>query len=162
MQNFRRLRVIQPVVNRQHYRRALFRGKFQHGGLHLLVQLTVSQRISSIRMVRGNFPGTVCLKMKPPRLALTPVEAGVDGDPVKPGGKFRRAAKGSDLLLGADESLLGKILGVRKRAGHPICERMDHVLMIAYQRFKSRRVAILTLQHQFFVGVGHTAFFYPV
>jgi len=39
---------------------------------------------------------------------------------------------------------------------------MNHALMIAYQSLKSRRVAILTLQHQICVGVGHEAFFYPV
>ena len=34
--------------------------------------------------------------------------------------------------------------------------------MIANQIFKSRRVALLTSQHQFGIGVGHAAFFYLI
>ncbi len=100
------------------------------------------------------------MELKTPCLALTPVQTGVDRDAVKPGGKFCRAAKRANLRIGTDECLLREILGVRQRAGHSECERMDHALMVANQFFKSRRAAILRLQHQFCVGVGHAAFFY--
>ena len=95
------------------------------------------------------FPRQRRLKAETACFASPPVQTGVDGDAVKPGGKFRRAAKFANLLVGAEESLLREILGIGARAGHPKCQRMNHVLMIANQLFKSRQVAILTLQHQF-------------
>ena len=88
----------------------------------LLAPFHVAGEISRVRACARKVPGTIRLELKPPRLALTPVQAGVDGDAVKPGGKFRRAAKGADLLVGADERLLREILGVR---GEPVIRNVS-------------------------------------
>src|ERR1035437_2298155 len=98
--------MIESVINGQHDGGALLGGKFQQGGLHLLARSVFRRRIFSVRVLVGNFLGAVRVEMKTPRFALTPVQADVDGDAVKPGGKFRRAANRTDLLVGADKRLL--------------------------------------------------------
>ena len=55
---------------------------------------------------------------------------------------------------------LSEVFGVSRRSSHPKCQRMNHALMLANQRFKGRRIAILTFPHQGFIRVAHAAFFY--
>ena len=69
-----------------------------------------------------------------------------------------------NVILGADEGFLGQILGIGQGARHPECQRMDHALVGANERFKSLRMAIPALQHPdfFLICVAHAASFYPI
>ena len=84
--------------------------------------LGAGRRVFTIQMLGGKFLGTVFVQMKTPGLALPPIQAGVDGDAVKPGGKFRRAAKRADLLVGTDERLLREISA---SAGDPVIRNVS-------------------------------------
>ena len=121
-QNLRGLGVVQAVVNGQHNRRALFGGQFQQRILDRLVQSVPGGWCSPFKYCAETSLGTVGLEMQTPCLALTPVQAGVDRDAVKPGGKFRRAVKCADLRIGADECLLREIFGV---ASEPVIRNVS-------------------------------------
>ena len=149
----------QAVVNREHNRRALFGGQSHQRRLRLPGHFTFSRRNSRFGLPAGHLPGTAGVSTKTARLIPPPVQSRVNGDAAKPRRKFRAAVEGIDLPVGANERLLRQILGIGGRPCHSKCQRTNHVLMLAYQRFKSRRPAILTLQHQIFVGVSHAACF---
>ena len=156
MQNFRGLRVVQAVVNREHNCGPLLGRQSQQSLLRLPGSLVFGKVAAALR---GNLLRAIVFGAGSPRLVAPPVQAGVNGDAAKPGGKLRAAREGIEPFIGADECLLRQVLGVGRRAGHPECQRVNHMLVIAHERFKSRWLAIFTLQHQIFVGVSHAACF---
>ena len=79
--------------------------------------------------------------------ALLPIQALVNGNPVEPRGEVCFGPKPIQVLVSVDEGLLGQILRVRQRAGHPIAERVNHALMVFDQIFNSAVVALLALDY---------------
>ena len=96
--------MVQPIVNCQHNRRALFGGQLEQRGLNFIG--IGGAGIFPARLLRGEFLGNPGLQFKSPRLALTPIQAGIDGDAVKPGGELGSTTEGANLLVGAKKRLL--------------------------------------------------------
>ena len=143
------------AINRQHDGDTLFVRQLQQRGLNLLAQFIRGCRNVGI-ILHGGFAPT-CVEPFAPLLAAFPIEAGVDGDAVKPRGKLGSAVERIQLLVRADESFLREILAIGHQAGHAICERVNH-LLVRTDEFRERRmVAFSALRYPVlcFIRVAH-------
>ena len=78
-----------------------------------------------------------------------------------PRGETRFGPEAVEVLVGVDEGLLGQVLRVGQRAGHPVAKRVNRALMCSNQFFKSAGVALLALDYPTLVLIrrDHALFF---
>ena len=65
------------------------------------------------------------------------------GDPIKPGGKPRFPAKTADILVGPQESFLGKIVGQSDVGPGKLPEQTSHARLMILNQFGKSMVVII-------------------
>jgi hypothetical protein len=98
--------------------RALVGGQALQRGRNLHGDLALARLVGQRRVALGGLDQLV-VGDRPDGLAAHPVEAGVDDDPVQPGGDGRLTPEGAGLAVGGDEGVLhgvGGLVGVAERA----------------------------------------------